>query len=91
MHENEPYFVGKDICEALGIRNNRDALLRLDEDEKDDVGLTDTIGRRQKMTCVNEFGLYSLVLSSRKPEAKQFKRWLTHEVTPAIRKHGGYF
>ena len=63
---------------------------RLDEDEKDDVSLTDTIGRTQSMTAVTESGLYALVLGSRKPEAKQFKRWITHEVIPTIRKTGGY-
>lgn len=72
------------------LLNSRDAMSRLDDDEKGDVGLTDTIGREQKMTTVNEAGLYSLVLGSRKPEAKQFKRWITHEVIPSIRKHGAY-
>lgn len=85
----EPWFVAKDVCEALEIVNSRDALSRLDEDEKD-VASTDTLGGRQEMQVVNESGLYSLVLGSRKPEAKQFKRWITHDVIPAIRKHGGY-
>lgn len=86
---NEPWFVAKDVCSILDIKNSRDALSRLDQDEKG-VVLTDTPGGKQKMQAVNEFGLYSLVLSSRKPEAKQFKRWITHEVIPSIRKHGAY-
>lgn len=86
---NEPWFVAADVCRALEISNNRDALSRLDADEKD-VALTDTLGGKQEMTIVNEPGLYSLVLGSRKPEAKEFKRWITHEVIPSIRKHGMY-
>ncbi len=85
----EPWFVASDVCKALGIANNRDAVARLDEDEKG-VALTDTLGGVQNLTTVNEPGLYALVLSSRKPEAKAFKRWITHEVIPSIRKHGGY-
>ena len=78
-----------DVCNALGIKNNRDALTRLDEDEKG-VGLTDTNGGRQEVVIINEPGLYSLVLRSRKPEAKAFKRWITHEVIPSIRRTGSY-
>lgn len=85
----EPWFVAADVCRALEIRNNRDAMERLDADEKG-VALTDTLGGNQEMSIVNEPGLYSLVLGSRKPEAKAFKRWITHEVIPAIRKHGAY-
>lgn len=84
------WFVAKDVCEVLEIKNSRDALARLDSDEKSDVGLTDAIGRLQNTALVNEPGLYSLILGSRKPEAKQFKRWITHEVIPSIRKHGAY-
>ena len=87
--DGEPWFVASDVCKALGIANNRDAVARLDEDEKG-VALTDTLGGVQNLTTVNEPGLYALVLSSRKPEAKAFKRWITHEVIPSIRKHGGY-
>ena len=87
--DGEPWFVASDVCKALGIANNRDAVARLDEDEKG-VALTDTLGGVQNLTTVNEPGLYTLVLSSRKPEAKAFKRWITHEVIPSIRKHGGY-
>ena len=86
---DEPWFVAADVCRALEISNNRDALNRLDADEKD-VALTDTLGGQQQMSIVNEPGLYSLVLGSRKPEAKAFKRWITHEVIPSIRKTGGY-
>lgn len=87
--DGEPWFVASDVCKALGIVNSRDAVARLDEDEKG-VALTDTLGGAQNLTTVNEPGLYTLVLSSRKPEAKAFKRWITHEVIPSIRKNGGY-
>lgn len=87
--EGEPWFVAADVCKALEISNSRDALSRIDEDEKG-VASTDTLGGKQDMTIVNESGLYSLVLGSRKPEAKQFKRWVTHDVIPSIRKHGAY-
>lgn len=82
------------MCRALGIGNSRDATNKLDDDEKMTVDLTDShSGKRggaQMITVVNEPGLYALVLSSRKPEAKAFKRWITHEVIPEIRKTGGY-
>ena len=87
--DGEPWFVGADVCKALLIVNSRDALTRIDDDEKGVVS-TDTLGGRQEVTIVNEPGLYALILSSRKPEAKAFKRWITHEVIPAIRKHGAY-
>lgn len=87
--DNEPWFVAVDVCKALEIKNSRDALGRLDDDEKG-VVLTDTLGGEQTVATVNEPGLYSLVLGSRKPEAKEFKRWVTHEVIPTIRKTGGY-
>jgi anti-repressor protein len=86
----QPYFVAKDVCEILEIKNSRDALSRLDDDEKDAVGLTDTIGRNQKMAVVNESGLYELIFASRKPETKLFKKWVKQEVLPSIRKHGAY-
>lgn len=85
----DPMFVAKDVCAALEIKNSRDALARLDDDEKG-VVLTDTPGGEQQMQAVNEAGLYVLVLGSRKPEAKAFKRWVTHEVLPALRRDGGY-
>lgn len=77
------------MCDVLGIVNNRDAMSRLDEDEKDVVN-TDTLGGAQKANIINESGMYTLVLTSRKPQAKEFKKWLTHEVIPTIRQHGGY-
>lgn len=85
----EPQFVLPDVCKVLGIRNSRDAAARLDDDEKG-VVITDTLGGPQEMTVINESGLWSLVLTSRKPEAKRFKKWITSEVIPAIRKTGGY-
>lgn len=84
-----PWFVAKDVCDVLGISNNRHALSRLDDDEKDDVVLNDGI-RNRNFSIVNEYGLYNLIISSRKQEAKEFQRWVTHEVIPSIRKHGGY-
>lgn len=83
----EPWFVAVDVCRALSIVNTTDALTRLDEDEKARFNLGLPGG---DTNCVNEPGLYSLVLSSRKPEAKAFKRWITHEVLPAIRQTGSY-
>lgn len=85
----EPWFVAADVCKALDMANSRDAVGRLDNDEKG-VALTDTLGGKQEMTIINEPGLYSLVLGSRKKEAKNFKRWITHDVIPSIRKHGVY-
>ena len=85
----EIYFIANDVCNALEIKNSRDALTRLDDDEKG-VVLTDTLGGKQSLAAVNEYGLYSLVLASRKQEAKAFKRWIIHEVLPSIRKTGSY-
>ena len=84
----EPWFIARDVCECLSIGKYRDAVSRLEEDERGLVEM-DTPGGRQSLSAVNEYGLYSLVLSSRKPEAKEFKRWITHEVILAIRKTGG--
>jgi anti-repressor protein len=88
-NDHEPWFVAKDVCAALEIKNSRQALTRLDDDEKGVIS-NDTPGGAQQMAMVNEAGLYTLVLSSKKPEAKAFKRWVTHEVLPSIRKDGGY-
>ena len=85
----EPWFAAKDVCDYLSISKHRDAISRLDDDERGSFEV-DTLGGRQNRAAVNEYGLYSLVLSSRKPEAKDFKRWVTHEVIPAIRKTGMY-
>lgn len=87
--DGEPMFVAKDVCAALGLGNSRQALARLDDDEKGVIS-NDTPGGEQQMQAVNEPGLYVLVLSSRKPEARAFKRWVTHEVLPALRRDGGY-
>lgn len=85
--DNEPWFVASDVCNSLEITNTTDALKRLDDDEKSRFNLGLSGG---ETNCVNEYGLYNLVLGSRKPEAKEFKRWITHEVIPSIRKTGGY-
>lgn len=89
VKDGEPWFVAKDVCDILEIANSRDAVARLDHDERG-VVLTDTPGGMQELQAVNEPGLYTLILGSRKPEAKAFKRWITHEVIPAIRKTGAY-
>jgi anti-repressor protein len=86
---NEPWFVAKDVCNILKHSNSRVAISRLDDDEKG-VSKVYTPGGYQNMSVVNEYGLYNLVLTSNLPEAKQFKRWITHEVIPSIRKHGAY-
>lgn len=86
-----PYFVGKDVASVLGYSNTRDALAkRVDEEDKDGVAICDSIGREQIVTVINESGLYSLILSSKMPNAKKFKRWVTNEVLPSIRQHGVY-
>lgn len=85
----QPWFVAKDVCDILEMGNPRSSLALLDEDEKG-VHSMDTPGGKQEMTIISEPGLYSLILRSRKPEAKAFKRWVTHEVIPSIRKVGGY-
>ena len=94
MQNGEPWFVAADVCKALEIGNSRMATDRLDTDEKTAVSLTDIsyngVSQQREYTIVNEPGLYTLVLGSRKPEAKAFKRWITHEVIPSIRKHGMY-
>ena len=87
--DGELMFVAKDVCDCLEITKHRDAISRLDSDERGSVKL-DTPGGKQDIAAINEYGLYNLVLSSRKPEAKEFKRWITHDVIPAIRKTGSY-
>lgn len=86
-HDGEPMFVAADLLSTLNL--DRKALERLDDDEKG-VSSIHTLGGDQEMTVINESGLYNLVLGSRKPEAKRFKRWVTHEVLPSIRKTGSY-
>ena len=89
---SEPWFVGKDVAEILSYSNTRKALIDHvdDEDRMDGVTIRDSIGRNQKPVLINESGLYSLVLSSKLPSAKKFKRWVTSEVLPALRKTGQY-
>lgn len=88
---SEPYFVGKDVATILGYAKPLNALAtHVDEDESLKQGLTDSMGRIQETILINESGLYSLILSSKLPNAKKFKRWVTSEVLPSIRKHGVY-
>ena len=87
---DEPYFVGKDVAKILGYSNTRDALSRYVDSEDKGVAKLDTLGGKQNQTIINESGLYSLILSSKMPNAKRFKHWVTSEVLPAIRKHGAY-
>lgn len=88
--EGEPWFVGKDVAAALGYQNPRDALApHVEDEDKAGVAIHDG-SQKRNMTIINESGLYALVLSSKLPTAKAFKRWVTSEVLPAIRRHGGY-
>lgn len=86
----DPWFIAKDVCTALDLTNITETLKRLDEDELSSTEVIDSIGRKQRMYIVNESGLYNLILQSRKIEAKKFKKWITSEVIPSIRKNGGY-
>lgn len=87
--EGDPWFVAADVCRALGLGNSSDVIKRLDEDERTLVSI-EGASNGLPVNAVNEPGLYALILGSRKPEAKAFKRWITHEVIPSIRKTGGY-
>ena len=88
-HDKQQWFAATDVCAALGIKNHRDSLMHLDEDEKGVVS-SDTLGGIQNISVVNESGLYALVLRSRKPEARKFAKWVTSEVLPSIRQNGSY-
>lgn len=88
--KGQPWFIGKEVASILGYSNVRDALSKHVDDEDKGVAKRDTPGGAQKMTIINESGLYSLILSSKLPTAKKFKHWVTSEVLPAIRKTGGY-
>lgn len=90
MQGQEPWFVAKDVTNILGYSNSRDAINKHVDDEDKGVAKCDTLGGTQNLTTINESGLYSLVLSSKLPNAKQFKRWVTSEVLPSIRKYGAY-
>lgn len=87
--DGEPWFVASDVCRVLAISKPENTYGRLDEDERD-TRIVGTPGGQQEMVTINESGLYSLILTSRKPEAKRFKRWVTREVLPSIRKTGSY-
>lgn len=87
--DGEPWFVLKDVCAVLGISKYRDTADRLDEDERG-AARVDTLGGAQDMTIINESGLYNVILRSDKPEARPFRKWVTGEVLPSIRKHGAY-
>jgi prophage antirepressor-like protein len=88
--ELKPWFVLKDVCNILEITNVTETLKRLEEDEFSTTEVIDSIGRSQEVYIVNEYGLYSLVMTSRKKQAKEFKRWVTHDVLPSIRQTGSY-
>jgi prophage antirepressor-like protein len=87
--DGEAWFVLNDVCQALNLVNPRRAAQRLDDDEKG-VTSKNTLGGQQLLTVINEAGLYSLILTSRKAEARRFKRWVTHEVLPTLRRTGTY-
>lgn len=87
---NEPWFVLKDVCAVLDIGSAHKVSERLDEDERNHIPLTDSLGRKQETTIINESGLYNVILRSDKPEAKPFRKWVTSEVLPSVRKHGAY-
>lgn len=88
--DGEPWFVGKDVAKALGFSNPRDAIATHVFDEDKGVDTIDTLGGKQRMTVINESGVYALVFGSRLESAKRFKHWVTSEVLPSIRKNGGY-
>lgn len=88
--DGNPYFVGKDVATILGYKNTKDALLKHVDDEDKLGSQIATSGQNREMKVINESGLYSLILSSKLPSAKKFKRWVTSKVLPAIRKHGAY-
>ena len=88
--DGEPWFVLKDVCEVLALGSPHKVSERLDEDERNQIPVIDSIGRQQETTVINESGLYNVILRSDKPEAKPFRKWVTSEVLPSIRKHGAY-
>jgi prophage antirepressor-like protein len=87
--DGEPWWIAKDVCDAIGITKYRDATAQLDDDERVSMAV-DTPGGRQQMTAVSEAGLYALMLISRSPKVQTFRRWVTHEVLPSIRRTGSY-
>ncbi len=89
MIKDEPWFAAKDVCSLLGLDNSRQAVSRLDDDEKGVIN-SDTLGGKQELTFVNESGMYALIFQSRKPQARAFRKWVTGEVLPSLRKYGYY-
>ena len=89
MIKDEPWFAAKDVCELLGLDNSRQAVSRLDDDEKGVIN-SDTPGGKQELTFVNESGMYALIFQSRKPQARAFRKWVTGEVLPSLWKYGYY-
>lgn len=91
VKDGEPYFIGKDVAEILGYSNTRDALAKhVDDEDKNTVAIRDGIQGNPNLTIINESGVYALIFGSKLPKAKQFKRWVTSEVLPSIRKTGSY-
>lgn len=90
MRNGEPWWVAKDVCDSLGLGNSRDAISSLDDDEKDTVGISDGNRGNPNTNLISESGLYSLIMRSNKPEAKKFRKWVTSEVLPTIRKTGKF-
>lgn len=88
--DGQPWFVAKDICDILGITNVSQALTSIDIDEKKDITTNDAVGRNQAVRGVNESGMYALIFQSRKPAAREFRKWVTSEVLPSIRRYGRY-
>ena len=90
MIKDEPWFMAKDVCEILGLNNVSQALTQLDADEKHGIITNDVTGRNQEIRFVNESGMYALIFQSRKPQARAFRKWVTGEVLPSLRKYGYY-
>ena len=90
QNDGEPWFVLRDVCNVLGLGTPARVAERLDPDEVSQTHITDSMGRQQEMTIINESGLYNVILRSDKPEAKPFRKWVTSEVLPTIRRHGMY-
>ena len=88
--DGQPWWVLKDVCKALGLNSPHKVAERLDEDERNQIPLIDNIGRNQKTAVITESGLYAVILRSDKPNAKAFRRWITSDILPSIRKHGAY-
>ena len=90
IKDGEPWFVALDACRALEVGNTADGLRRVSKDDIDSIDIVDSRGRKQNVNIISEMGLYDLILGSRKPEAKLFSHWITHEVLPSLRKTGSY-